>query len=825
MTTTPGVTDMTTTLRRTRRPRRSFLPIDRLDARIVPAALIDVAATAPVLALDPAPGATLSAGPTAVVATFARPIDPSTLGSADLRVDALGPDGTWSPVRPDSPPTETLDVAGTHLSITFDRPLTPRSYRVVIDSNASLFGLDGSPIAGSGDDIVLGDFAVLRPGVKLADAADLGPAPAPGATTAAAGTLNLSADPEAVALYKVTVPAGQSMRLGLEVAAQRQGSPLAAAVALLDSRGRALATGTIGRASAPSDPYLFQTVGPGTYYVGVSGAGNLPGVAGGYDVAAGIQGIGGRSQAGGAYTLRLVADPILAPTTYTGLSLTVGDPRDGAPTSLSVNFSGPIRADLMGGNAGDVANGYRLVDAYGRSWPISITTLSERSGRADFVARDRLPAGLYTLRASTTTPQLDLGGRPVRGTGLDPTVIGRFTVAPTAAVADPNDLGSLFADDLISAAGAGKGVSLGAGQVVDLHTTLTYEDFYKFSLSARGDGLSATLIDAQGRVVSPISVGTSGQTAGQLMHLEPGRYTLRLVAAADGPTVSARLSIRTPGSWPEKLLDNGIGQGSALNLRLAAPSDGAGETGPADAAPSTPVTTPAPAVDRGSGTADPSASPSAPTAAASLAPVGASSPTPGATSAAPAAPGVYLALGGAPIGRPEHAAPASPASPSSTEGPAASAMPGQALASTGPLGGLGLDLGSSPSAAEPTPPADPTAPGADARAGLVLAEPPATADPAIERAEGWRKQLDRLVAGLVGDPSAVDLAPVELPGEPVTVAAADIPAETAAAEPSGLALPAGIGLLAALGLRVRRYVAKRKAARLPAPTLVGRAEA
>ena len=813
---------MTSTLPRRRRRTRGLFPIARLDPRIVPAALLDtlsgVAAgsTSPVLAVDPAPGASLRAGPTLVDTTFAQPIDPGSLSGTDLRLDSLGPGGVWTPYSSASPPVEALDATGAQLSLSTDKPLEPGRYRLVLDGNNTLFGLDGNSVSSTGQDLILGEFTVLRPGVKLADAVPLGVVSTGATPSAVAGSLDLSADPEAVALYKVTVPAGHTWRLGLEVDAQSQGSTLAAGLSLLDARGHVLATGAIGRASAPADPYLFQNVGPGTYYIGVSTAGNLPGVAGGYDAVAGVEGSAAQPQRGGAFTLRLVADAADAPTVVSGFTLGHADPRDPTPTTLSVSYSGPIRAEPAAPTAGNLAAGYRLLDGYGRSWPICIATVSERTGRVDLAVRDRLPAGHYTLQTSTTAPPLDLGGRPIKGTGVDPSLIGRFDVAP-AAPATPGDLGTLYPDDLD--AGTGKDVSLSPGQGVDLHATVLATDSYQVSVAAQGGGLSAALLDARGRVVAQLPVGTPAHPASQLLRLDAGSYTLRLSTTGGGPAISARVSISTPGSWPEKLLDNGVGQGPALNLRLASPV--AADDAPSGSSPGAVAhvepSTPAASTSLGS-------SPAAAFAAASLGAVGpvstpaAVAPTAPANAPAPATPGVFLALGGEPVGRPSPEPSAAAATPGiSTEGAGSSAAIGQSIALSGPSGGFGFGLATP--AASPVPAEVPGAPGADALAGLRLAEPPATAEPTIEAAEGWRAGLDRLVAGLVGGDAPTAPTSDDLPADPdasaVAVAAADIPAESAPAEPAGLVLPAGIGLVAALGLRARRYIDRRKAARLP----------
>ena len=95
--------------------------------------------------------------------------------------------------------------------------------------------------------------------------------------------------------------------------AERDGGTLDTALALFDDQGRLIASDEVGRVDAPQDPYLFAGLQPGTYYVGVSGVGNLPGTDGGYDPATGSPGSVPQTQDGGPYTLHLVAEPVDTP--------------------------------------------------------------------------------------------------------------------------------------------------------------------------------------------------------------------------------------------------------------------------------------------------------------------------------------------------------------------------------------------------------------------------------------------------------------------------------------------------------------------------------
>ena len=159
-----------------------------------------------------------------------------------------------------------------------------------------------------------------------------------------------------------------------------------------------------------SDPYLFAGLSPGVYYVGVSGAGNLPGQPGGYDPVAGTIGTAGLSQPGGPFSLNLVADVADAPTRVTGFALIQDDPLASSPTGLTLTFSGPLdAASLLGDGTGRPA--VVAVDQAGKSWALTPISYSETQCQVRFVFDQPLPPGQYTLRLPATGGLTDLAGR------------------------------------------------------------------------------------------------------------------------------------------------------------------------------------------------------------------------------------------------------------------------------------------------------------------------------------------------------------------------------------------------------------------------------
>jgi hypothetical protein len=192
--------------------------------------------------------------------------------------------------------------------------------------------------------VAIAQFTVSGRGPTLGDAVDLGTI---GSTAqVVSGSLDPNDYHAAVALYQITLGSGHFWLLDAKVAAQAIGSPLQPALSLFDAQGNVLAvrnSGT-GLPADPNDPYLFTGLAPGTYYLGISGAGDLPGVPDGYNPVTGVPGVYGLNQPGGpfAFQLSVSADPADTPTTLVGFTLDHADPLEPSPTGMTLTFSSPI---------------------------------------------------------------------------------------------------------------------------------------------------------------------------------------------------------------------------------------------------------------------------------------------------------------------------------------------------------------------------------------------------------------------------------------------------------------------------------------------------
>jgi len=520
-----------------------------------------------VLATDPAPNAHVRS-PTVIALAFDRAVDPSTLG-LDLVLDRVADDGTLTPLLDTGQVvfSEALDPSGTKLLVTMSPSLAPGHYRFFISGLSGLMGLDGSMLNSNGSDQSLGDFWVVAPqGVTIGDSLNLGTLGSNEITKT--GALNLQTNQADVKLYKFTLPDTHFWRVGLEVTAERDGSSLDSALALFDSKGKPLATDEIGRRDFPADPYLYAGLEGGTYYIGVSGRGNLPGKPGGYDLKTGSAGSVPQNQSGGSFTLHAVADPADRAISLQSLALDRSDQLDASPTGLTLSFSGALDVSNANGSIGiDFNQGIEVVDQSGRTWPVEANSYSESDVRVSFLFSNRLPPGLYTVRIPQHGGLIDLAGLHPVAPGQASGTLGTFTVDPNAERTDPYDLGALLPNAAV--AGITRYALLDPGESVTYRVVITVPGVYTLSGSASGGALAIAITGAQKSVT--LGQGDLTEINPKLIPLSAGVSFIELTASGAQP-VLAIWSLRIPSSSQDSLLENGVGQGRALNLRLIAPT-------------------------------------------------------------------------------------------------------------------------------------------------------------------------------------------------------------------------------------------------------------
>lgn len=588
--------------RRVARPR---LLLDGLEAR----QLCTVGVASSVLAVvsaQPAPGAELATPPGVLSVTFSRPLLSGSLGS-DLQLKRVADDGSASTTS--LGPFESLDEGGTTLRATLpEGSLTPGHYQLVLSATNALVG-EGDAMT-AGEEQVVSDFVVASPaasGVRLADAIDLGTLGSSTTPTAAAGSLDLAAEPGAVKLYRVTLPAGRPWRLGAEVALPDGGDSLDSILSLFDSGGRPISTAGVGQSGIPRDPYLFAALAPGTYYLGVSGRGNQPGEPGGYDPSTGVAGSSGAGQAGGRFQILVVAEALGGPTTVLSSSLDQADPRGAAPTGLTLRFSGALGS--IRDAAGRPGASPALIDQDGKAWPFQFSAYDASTASLSLIFGEALPAGRYTLAQPEQGGLVDLVGRSPVAPGRPAGVLASFDVAPAAANGDPLDLGPLFPAS--ATAGISREFDVTPGEPTSVRFVVLEGGVYELQSDSGGSPVSIQVGGSEARPSRDLD-GTS-----HTYTFSPGVYTLTFRTGGSGGA-HVDFSIRSLMDQVEfeSFAFNGLGQGSALGLRLI-------ESTAADAS-----------------TAGPSATPSEPAARGA---------SPLATSAGMA--GLYLSPGGVAVGQ------------------------------------------------------------------------------------------------------------------------------------------------------------------------------
>jgi hypothetical protein len=541
------------------------------------------------ISVTPADGETLTSSPSSLVISFNQEVDFFWL-DGDVMLYRVNNDGSLtSQFSPATLPAASFDPTGSQVTIPLDQALSPGHYRIVLAGGTDVANLVGTGLWDTSVDQTLGEFTVVQPGVTLADATDLGTVGTQVQTVA--GALDLSAGQENIALYRFTLAPGHFWRLGLQLDAQRVGSGLSGAIALFDQSGAVIATrdaGT-GRPDFPDDPYLFAGLNPGVYYVGVSGAGNVPGQPGGYDPVAGSIGTSGLSQPGGPFQLNLVADVADAPTRVLGFALQYDDPLNPSPTGLTIGFSGPIDpSSILGEGTGQP--GVVVVDQGGKAWPLTPVGYSESNGRVSFVFDQPLPAGQYTLRVPAAGGLADLAGKAPTAPGLARGVLASWVVGPSRSATIPNDLGVLWPSGSLSGT-----TDIAPGQSIVLRVVVPMSDFTKLETILSRGQLAIQRIDAHGSAV--LEQGTNAPLSNYLMNLRGGFYWIKLTAVGTQP-VRVSWGLRPEPLDPESLIDNGIGQSAALSLRLVNPS-WTDQTPGAPAGPQDPVAADSPAGPQG----------------------------------------------------------------------------------------------------------------------------------------------------------------------------------------------------------------------------------
>jgi hypothetical protein len=449
----------------------------------------------------------------------------------------------------------------------------------------------------------LAQFSILGQGATLGEAVDLKTIGR--STRVVSGTMDPNDYRAAVDLYAFTLAAGHFWQVSLAVDTQSMGSPLLPALSLFDAQGHVLETRDAGSGSLenPTDPYLILGLQPGTYFVGISGAGDLPNARGGYEPITGSPGTVGRSQPGGPFPfqLDLRATPVITSTSLVRFQVEHADPLEPSPTGLDLTFSGPIDVSSLV-QPDHQQKALEVVDSEGESWPATALDYDPSTDHLRLILNEALPAGTYSLIVPPQGGLTDLAGQPVVAPAGNPSgVLGSWTVAP-APVAPPSgpgisqNLGVIWPGSVNvtwQATTIGRTTQLDPGQDPAYRFFVICPGIYKVEAQIGGTQVASRL--EGGGATTVLDSGNVDPLNDYLVTLNPGEYRLHFQSLGAQP-VQVQWTLEPIALDYEKILDNGVHQLAATSLSpIEVQASGSNPSSPGSPAPlPSPSTTPGP---------------------------------------------------------------------------------------------------------------------------------------------------------------------------------------------------------------------------------------
>jgi Bacterial pre-peptidase C-terminal domain len=538
----------------------------------------------PIASLAPYNGERLSQSPQELVITFNDVNVPALMGSFDVQIEELNRDGTKTPLwDPGDAPPELSDATGTELIIpmqkfsygdfAYDNVTLPAGqYEIDLVGGTSIsyaasgaFG-PGPTLWDPNQDQSIGTFTILGQG------ATIGPSDSsliPGQTTW--GWIDPSNPTAAVDLYKFTLPAGNLWQVGLAISANSIGSSLLTDLSLFGADGTLIESRNSGSGipANPNDPYLFAGLEPGTYYVGVSAAGNVPYSQGGYDPVLGVPGLEGITQPGGLFALNLVEAPHLQTTRLLTSALDYSTPEQNTPTGITLTFSGPI--DLSNLFVPDVQeSALEVLDSSGKTWPVTAESYEVSDAALNLIFDRPLPPGSYTLVSAAENGLVDLAEQPVLPAIGSSSVLARWNVSPPAQAPVPGNLGVLWPLSSNQTGSTELGsfhetTELATGQSIAFNFDIIVPGYHMLQTQIAAGDVAMELTGNNG---TPILYASSDQALNTyLIRLDNGAYTLRFISVGSQTAAFDWLFKIEALDW-EKILNNGVSQTSALSVSL-----------------------------------------------------------------------------------------------------------------------------------------------------------------------------------------------------------------------------------------------------------------
>jgi hypothetical protein len=392
-----------------------------------------------------------------------------------------------------------VDPTGTVVTYPLAETLPPGQYAIVVQSwSPTSMTLAAGP---SGTDTLwdstqnqtLATFDVQASGTPFANPLNAGTIGA--SVQDQTGILAAPGNPNGYALYKIHLDQSSTLwRLGMQLDPVANEPGFGLSLSLFDSTGTVLGTcdSGSGMPGSPGSPYLYAGLKPGDYYVGVSGAGNLPGQADGYNPATGFEGSGGTNTAGGAYDLKLVAQP--ATTTHVvGFTLNWDDSLDPSPTGLTLAFSGPIDLNSVLGSDPDASS--VIVVSGSKTYDLTPSGYDLARNQLSFVFDQKLPPGQYALELPAQGGLTDLAGQPPVASPWPPGVLATWTVAPRTTAASATDMGALYPGQT---GGASRTATAAGADPAVFRVVLPVSGFYSLQTTVDQGSVAITQLGSAG---------------------------------------------------------------------------------------------------------------------------------------------------------------------------------------------------------------------------------------------------------------------------------------------------------------------------------------
>ncbi len=540
--------------------------------------------SSPIASLQPYNGQRLSQSPQELVVTFNNLNVPALMGSFDVQIEELNRDGTKTPLWDlgDAPP-ELSDATGTELIIPMQKfnygdyeydnvTLPAGQYEIDLVGGTSI-SYAASGAFGSGpllwdpnQDQPIGTFTILGQGptISLSDSSLI-----PGQTTW--GWIDPSSPTSAVDLYKFTLPAGNLWQVGLAISANSIGSSALTDLSLFSADGTLIASRNSGTGipANPNDPYLFAGLEPGTYYVGVSTASNVPYSPGGYDPVLGTTGLNGITQPSGLFALNLIESPHVQTTRLLSSTLDYSASDQNSPTGITLTFSGPI--DLSNLFVPDVQeSALEVLDSQGYAWPLTAESYEVSDASLKLIFDRPLPPGSYTLVSPAMHGLVDLAEQPVLPANGSSSILASWSVSPPVQPPASNNLGVLWPLSSNQTGSTGMGsfqetTDLAAGQSISFSFNVIVPGYNKLQTEITAGHIAVEITENNSTTI--LYASNDQALSSYLLRLDDGTYSLRFINAGSQTATFDWLLTIEALDW-EKILNNGVSQTSALSLSL-----------------------------------------------------------------------------------------------------------------------------------------------------------------------------------------------------------------------------------------------------------------